>query len=114
MTVLLSITISEKVLPPQLLYLGKTARFHPTEAQFPSDWYVTHTTNHWSNETSMLEFAEKILLPYVNDTKAALELSQEICAIAFLDVFAAHRCTSILSKLTEAKIKICFTPAGCT
>lgn len=61
MTVLLSITISEKVLPPQLLYSGKTARCHPTEAQFPSDWYVTHTTNHWSNETSMLEFAEKNL-----------------------------------------------------
>ena len=55
-----------------------------------------------------------MLIPYVKDTKAALLLPQEMCAVAFFDVFAAHRCASFLSKLKESKIMTCFIPAGCT
>ncbi len=33
-------------LPPQVIYRGKTPRCHPTYS-FPSDWYITHSANHW-------------------------------------------------------------------
>ncbi len=31
---------------------------------FPDDWNVTHTANHWSNEKTMLEFADKVLITH--------------------------------------------------
>ena len=94
MTVLLSITMSGKLLPPQLIYAGKTHRCHPNGVQFPSEWNIMNTVNHWSNEATMLEYADQVLIPYVEETKAALLLPQEMCAVAFFDVFAAHRCAS--------------------
>ena len=114
MTTLLSITLSGKVLPPQLIYAGKTPRCHPAGVQFPNEWNISHSLNHWSSESTMLEFADKVLIPYAGETKQALQPPQEVHAVAFLDVFAAHKCSSFLTKLTEANIKTCFIPAGCT
>lgn len=84
MTTLLSITLSGKVLPPQLIYAGKNPRCHPAGVFFPDDWNVSHSLNHWSNESTMLEYADKVLIPYVNETKTALGLPQEVQAVVFL------------------------------
>ena len=48
--------------------------------------------NHWSNEQTMLEFADQVLIPYVKATKESLSVT----------------------KIQDAGIKICFIPAGCT
>ena len=40
-------------LPIQLIYKGTTNRCHP-RYQFPSDWDITHTHKHWSNEQTMV------------------------------------------------------------
>ena len=37
----------------QLIYAGKTSRFHPAY-QFLQDWLISHTENHWANEITML------------------------------------------------------------
>ena len=114
MTALLATTLGGKVLPPQLIYAGKTPRCHPSGISFPDDWNITHSGNHWSNEQTMLEFADKILIPYVKATKESLSLPSGVQAVALFDVFAAHRCSSFLTKLQDAGIKVCFIPAGCT
>jgi len=47
--------------------------------------------------------------------KVSMSVSSEVQAIAIFDAFAAHRrCSSVLDKLHEATIKVCFIPAGCT
>ena len=51
-------------LPVQLAYLGKTNKCHPS-FQYPSDWDITHSSNRWSNESTMKEYIVKILLPYI-------------------------------------------------
>ena len=51
-------------LPIQLIYEGKTNRCSP-QYKFPSTWHVTYSDNHWSNETTMRQYIEKIILPYV-------------------------------------------------
>ena len=51
-------------LPPQLIYKGTTKRCLPG-VNFPSDWHITHSHNHWSNESTMKAYIEKILLPYI-------------------------------------------------
>ena len=57
--------LSGKLLPPQVIYQGKTAACLP-KFTFPADWKVTYTTNHWSNEQKTKEYIDKIILPYVN------------------------------------------------
>ena len=113
MTVLLSCTLGGKLLPPQLIYAGCTNRCHPNFT-FPNSWNVTHSTNHWSTEDTMLEFLDKIIIPYVDNTRQCLELSDDFRAVAIFDVFAAHRCQSVLDRLESSNIKPVFVPAGCT
>ena len=48
-TALLAGTLSGHFLPAQLIYAGKTPACLP-KVQFLSDWHVTFTPNHWSNE----------------------------------------------------------------
>lgn len=112
-TALLSCTMSGKLLPPQILYQGKTDQCHPPTT-FPTDWDIFHSENHWSNEDTMKRFVDKILTPYINDTRDNLDLPLRQPALLIFDVFAAHRVTSFLSKLEQCNYKVVFIPGGCT
>lgn len=52
MTVLLGITKSGSLVPPQLIYQGKSDSCHPVYP-FQNDWDITHTESHWSTSDSM-------------------------------------------------------------
>ena len=73
-TAVLCGAMSGEFLPPQLIYQGKTTACFPRH-KFPEDWHVTCTPNHWSNEDKMMEYIEKIILPYVEGKRKELELS---------------------------------------
>ena len=45
-TLVLGVTKTGRYLPPQLIYAGKTSKYFP-KVNFPPDWYVTCTQNHW-------------------------------------------------------------------
>ena len=55
-------------LPLQLIYCGKTARCHP-KLQFPSDWHITHAKKHWSNEETILQYVEHVIVLYVEQVR---------------------------------------------
>ena len=42
-------TFSGDFLPAQIIYTGKTKKCLP-KYDFPSNWHVTYTPNHWANE----------------------------------------------------------------
>ena len=48
----------------QLIYKGITSRCHP-HYDFPPGWHITHSSNHWSTETTMVQYIEYIIEPYV-------------------------------------------------
>lgn len=56
-------TYTGDFLPPQLIYQGKTPRCLP-QNEFPPEWNITFTENHWSNERTMREYFDQIILPY--------------------------------------------------
>ena len=58
-------------LPMQVIYKGKTTRSHP-HFEFPPEWHVTHSPNHWSTETTMLQYVENIIEPYVSSVRDML------------------------------------------
>ena len=47
-TAVVACALDGTLVPPQLLYQGSTDRCHP-KINFPEDWDVHHTPNHWSN-----------------------------------------------------------------
>ena len=51
-------------LPLQLIYQGKTQQCIP-KVDFSDDLHMIFSANHWSNEGTMTEYLEKIILPYV-------------------------------------------------
>ena len=113
MTALLACTLSGSLLPPQLIYAGKTTRCHPL-VDFPAGWDVWHSDSHWSTEETMLRYVEVVIAPYVEATRQSLGLQPDHCALAIFDVFAAHRCNSVLEALNKHHVKYTFVPASCT
>ena len=109
----MAITASGGLLPPQLIYQGKTNGCHP-KITFPEKWNVTHSGNHWSTEKTMLEYIECVIIPYVVETRNELDLPEDQPALAIFDVFAAHRCASVLEKLQSNNIHQIFVQASCT
>jgi hypothetical protein len=114
MTVFLSISVQGDILPPQLIYEGKTNECHPKGVQFPDSWDITHTDSHWSTETSVLRFIENILVPYFEQKKQSLGLPPEQKSLLIWDVYRPHRTEKVLKKLEENNILVIFTPANCT
>ena len=100
-------------LPPQLIYEGKTDRCLPNY-QFPSTWHITHSHNHWSNETTMKQYFEKIILPYVNAKREELKLCHDQPAMLIFDNFKAQTTSSILKLLDSYNLNVVLLPANCT
>ena len=105
-TALLAVTLSGMLLPPQLLYEGKTDRCHP-HVNFPI------SDNHWSNTTTVLRFIDKVLNPYLQSKRVELGLPPTQKALLILDVFRAHCTTAVQQKLSESNILVVFVPANC-
>ena len=113
-TALLSVTKSGHLLPPQLIYPGKTDACHP-KVTFPDDWDITHTESHWSTEDTMIRFAKNVLIPYVESVRKSLPITNhDQTALAIFDVFQAHTSEKLLLLLKKSGIRYVFVPASCT
>ena len=72
-TSLLACTLSGQLLPPQIIYQGKTDQYHPRGVKWPQDWDVTHTETHKSTSESMRRYFNKIIKPYLEQTRQDLK-----------------------------------------
>ena len=66
-------TLTGDFLPPQVIYQGTTPRCLPN-IEFPKDWDITCTANHWSNKETMMQYIDKILFPYIKRKREELQL----------------------------------------
>ena len=73
-------SMSGNFLPAWFIYESKTDLCLP-HYQFPSTWHVTKLKKHCSNEQTMKEYFDKIILPYIQEKKKALKLSTEYPAL---------------------------------
>jgi len=64
-TAVLACTLTGTFLPPQLIYEGKIEKCYP-DLSFPTGWQITHTDNHWANESTKLEYLHLIVIPLVH------------------------------------------------
>ena len=100
-------------LPIQLVYQGKTPKCIPS-FNFPSDWHITFSSNHWCNESTMKNYVEKILFPYVQRKREELKLSPNHHALVLFDMFKGQCTQAILELLETNNIDVVFIPANCT
>ena len=100
-------------LPIQLVYQGKTSKCLPS-FQFPSDWHITFTPNHWCNESTMEDYITKILLPYIQKKREELKLRPDHHALVIYDMFKGQCTQKILELLELNNIDVIFIPANCT
>ena len=98
-------------LPVRIIYKGKTSHCHP-HCQFPVGWQVTHSDNHWSTEVTMIQYIEKIIVPYVNGVRDLLNDNK--AAVVIMDNFKGQTTNNILSLLEANDIYVCLLPSNTT
>jgi len=113
LTAVLAGSMSGELLPPQLIYQGKTPRCLP-KLDFPPDWHLTFSVNHWSNEETMREYIDHIILPYIKDKRNELNLASDYPALLTFDNFKAQCTPAILKLLDQNNINVVLVPANCT
>ncbi|KAK3082872.1 hypothetical protein FSP39_007612 [Pinctada imbricata] len=112
-TAVLGATLSGTLLPPQLIYEGKTTLCHP-KYSFPEGWDIYHSDNHWSNTDTHLGYIDEVIIPYVHNTRDEMNLPLRQKALAIIDVYKAHRSESVIEKLRKNNIAVVYVPANCT
>ena len=110
-TVVLTATMTGKLLPLQLVYQGKTRSCLPSMS-FSSGWDVTFTPNHWCTEVSMECFIHNIIVPYVQETREKLQLDPGHRALCIFNNFKAQCTDKILQLLENLNIDKVFVPAN--
>ena len=89
-------------LPMQLVYQGRTTQCHPN-SKFPDDWHITHSDNHWSNETTMINYIAKIIIPFVRKKHRELKKTEDQVALAIFDEFKGQVTQACCEMLWENK-----------
>ena len=93
-------TLTGDFLPPQIIYQGTTQRCLPN-VEFPEGWHVACMGNHWSNEETMMQYIDKILLPYIKREREGLHLQCNHPALVIFDNFTGQNTEQVL-KLWKA------------
>ena len=100
-------------LPPQTIYQGKTPPCLPNY-DFPEKWDVTYSANYWSNETTIKEYTEDILLPYIKEKRRSLILADDYPALVLFDNFKAQCTPDFLTLLDQNNVNAVLIPPNCT
>ena len=75
-----NINISGELLPMQLIYTGTTDLCHP-KVTFPSEFYIMHLHNHWSNKELVISLFKKIVILFIRKKRGALILVEDSKAL---------------------------------
>ena len=88
-----------------------TKQCFPT-IHFPIEWHITCSENHWSNETTMKAYIEKILLMQPTERGKYSSCSQTILHWWF-DNFTGQGMDTIVKPFDDNNIPAVMVPANC-
>ena len=105
LTAVLASSMSGEFLLPQLIYQGETmcCLLH---YDFSADWHLTYSPNHWSNEETMKEYIEHIIIPYIHGKRKQLKLVNDYPVLLTFDNFKAQCTPAILILLDNNVVLI--------
>ena len=100
-------------LPMQLIYEGKTPRCLPKDVEFPKEFDVTFTPNHWSNEEKSKQLLDNVIFPYLKK-KHELGLPGDQKSLLIYDVFTGQTTKNIKEYIQENDCVIVYVPNNMT
>ena len=112
-TGVLGCTLKGQLLPPQMIYSGKTDRCHPVN-EFPPGWHITHNETHWADGETMKDYLKEVLIPYIETARSNQNYDEDQKALLILDTFAAHCTDELKEAMDEANIVYVYVPPGTT
>jgi hypothetical protein len=102
-----------RFLPPQLIYGGKTDQCQ-TKVKFPDNFHITHSENHWANGSTLIEYLQNIVTPFVDEIKDELDLPVRQKALAIFDCFRGQITEDFLYTLKSKNLVYVTIPPNCT
>jgi hypothetical protein len=105
--------LSGDILPAQVIYQGKTDKCH-LRYNFPSDWHITHTDNHWANTQTSIQYIEKLIVPYVMNIRVKLDFPLGQKALMILDFISAQLGEDFRKVMLSKNLVYVYVPANCT
>ena len=70
-------SLSGKMLAFQIIYTGKTERCLPKNDTGKENFLFSYNEEHWSNEGEALSLIDKIIAPYIENVKKALQVPND-------------------------------------
>ena len=112
-TAVMCAALTGEVLPVQLVYEGKTRRCHPL-SDFPGNWVISHSPNHWSTEETMIEYITDVVVPFVEQKRDDLELNSDHAAVAIFNHFKGQLTKKVSRLLEENNLHSVLIPVAYT
>ena len=112
-TATFGITFTNKFLPMQLIYGGKTSQSFP-KFKFPESFSLSANPKHFSNTEESLKLLKDIIIPYVNSERTKLGFGKDQYALLILDVFSGQMTEPVKEMLRENFIHFARVPANMT
>ena len=109
-----TVSATGRFLPMQLIYAGKTNRFHPQGIEFPTGFDVTHSHNQWSNEELAIQHICEIVTPYADKMKEELGLPKAQKSLLIYDVLKGQTTKRYPDFLLENDLAHVHVPANLT
>lgn len=102
------------LLPPQVIYEGKTSRCEPNKELTPEHWDVTHTPSHWVSLETIKRFLSKIVSPYLKTTKTYYKLPADQHGLMIIDLYPGQIKEEVVAEVKKYNLELVFVPAKCT
>ena len=74
--------------------------------EFPKDWHVTCAANHWSNEETMMQYIDKILLPYIKRKREELQPEYNYPALVIFNNFTGQNTEQVYWSIFKTFLSI--------
>lgn len=112
-TLMLGGTVAGDVLPPQVIFEGKTSRVLPPPL---AGAVFTFTANHWASFDTTVQWLSAVLVPHALAKKASMGLPPDAPCMLIWDVWLHHKSQAMLDYIHTYYpwIKLVFVPASTT
>ena len=102
-TVTLSEINTEKILPFELIYTGKTARSLPS-VKFPNGFCLSYDPKHWSSEYELINLLESVVDSYFCQVREEFGLQNDQKALILWDAFKVQSTDKATKELEHLNI----------
>ena len=112
-TATFTVSATGAFLPIQLIYQGKTKRCLP-KFEFPKEFDVTYTKNHWSNYDKCADLFESVIFPYLSQKKKEQGYPSEQYSLIIMDTFKGQDNDAIKSLCEKNYCELVIVPHNLT